>query len=134
MTGDQVLLVEDNRFDEILTLRLLRKSEFSDVVIVRDGEQALEYLLGTGEFRGRDPSVLPRFILLDLKMPKVDGIELLRLIREREGLREVPVIVITSSIEERDLKLCTELKVLAYLNKPLAREDLERVLREYGIR
>lgn len=126
--------MEDNRFDEILTLRLLRKLHYTDVVVVRDGAEALDYLLGTGQYQGREGRGRPHFVLLDLKMPKVDGIELLRIIRSQESVRDVPVIVITSSIEERDYRLCKELEALAYLNKPLNREDLEKTLREHGIR
>ncbi|UFS71125.1 response regulator [Geomonas sp. RF6] len=133
MSDAAVLLVEDNRFDEILTLRLLGKSNYQNVVVARDGAEAFDYLLGTGRFEGRDSSALPKFVLLDLKMPKIDGIALLKMMRSQERLKNVPVIVITSSIEDSDLKLCSDLNVLAYLNKPLTREDLEKTLREHGI-
>jgi two-component system response regulator len=98
-----VLLVEDNSEDEILTLRALEKSSIADeVVVTRDGVQAKAYLFGEGRYEGRDTREQPRLILLDLKMPRLDGLELLRMLRADPRTWLVPVVVLTSSSEEQD--------------------------------
>jgi CheY-like chemotaxis protein len=115
-----ILLVEDNPDDEALTLRVLKKSNIlNEVVVVRDGPEALDYLFGTGAYSGRDTSLTPTIILLDLKLPKLDGLEVLRRIRADDQLRVLPVVVLTSSDEERDLVDSYELGANSYVRKPV---------------
>ena len=98
-----ILLVEDNPDDEFMTRRALEQNNlYNDLVVVRDGEQALDYLFGAGSFEGRDTTVMPQVILLDLGLPKVDGLEVLKRIRSDERTRRLPVVVLTSSGEEQD--------------------------------
>ena len=98
-----ILLVEDNPDDELLTRRALEENNLcNELVVVRDGEQALDYLFGTGSYEGRDTTVMPQVILLDLGLPKVDGLEVLRRVRADERTRRLPVVVLTSSPEEQD--------------------------------
>ncbi len=104
MTKDKViLLVEDDPDDELLTRRALERNNIcNELVVARDGEQALDYLFGTGSYEGRDTSVMPQVILLDLGLPKVDGLEVLERVRSDERTRRLPVVVLTSSEEEQD--------------------------------
>ncbi len=98
-----ILLVEDNPDDELLTRRALEQNNLcNELVVVHDGEQALDYLFGTGSYEGRDTTVMPQVILLDLGLPKVDGLEVLERIRADERTRRLPVVVLTSSAEEQD--------------------------------
>jgi two-component system response regulator len=98
-----ILLVEDDPDDEELTCRVLRKNNLcNEVVVIHDGEQALDYLFGTGSYAGRDTTVMPQVILLDLGLPKVDGLEVLERVRSDERTRRLPVVVLTSSPEEQD--------------------------------
>jgi two-component system, response regulator len=98
-----ILLVEDNPDDELLTRRALEENNLcNELVVVHDGEQALDYLFGTGSYEGRDTSVMPQVILLDLGLPKVGGLEVLERVRSDERTRRLPVVVLTSSEEERD--------------------------------
>ena len=98
-----ILLVEDNPDDEFMTRRALEQNNlYNDLVVVRDGEQALDYLFGAGSYEGRDTTVMPQVILLDLGLPKVDGLEVLKRIRSDERTRRLPVVVLTSSGEEQD--------------------------------
>jgi two-component system response regulator len=95
-----ILLVEDNPDDEALTLRALKKNNISNqVILARDGAEALDYLFGTGTHSGRDPTLLPQVVLLDLKLPKVDGLEVLRRLRANERTKLLPVVILTSSNE-----------------------------------
>ena len=115
-----ILLVEDNPDDEVLTLRAFKMNNMlNGVIVVRDGVEALEYLFGTGAYAGRDPSVNPQVILLDLKLPKVDGLEVLRQLRADPRTHLVPVVVLTSSNEERDLVDSYQLGVNSYIRKPV---------------
>ncbi len=115
-----ILLVEDNADDETLTLRSLSKSKVvNEVVVARDGVEALEYLFGKGHDDAAPPGVLPEVILLDLKLPKVDGLEVLRRIRAHDRTRLVPVVVLTSSDEEPDLVESYRLGANSYVRKPV---------------
>ena len=103
MKTKQILLVEDNPDDVKLTMRALQKSKIlNEVVVAQDGVEALDYLFGTGKFEGRDTKVVPQLILLDLKMPRMDGLEVLNRIRADERTKLLPVVVLTTSSEDRD--------------------------------
>lgn len=115
-----LLLVEDNPTDEKLTLRAFRqRAEAAHVVVVRDGVEALDYLFGIGEHAGRDTWEQPRLILLDVKMPRVDGLEVLARIRADHRTRELPVVILTASREEQDVVRSYALRVNAYVRKPV---------------
>jgi two-component system response regulator len=115
-----VLLVEDNADDVELTLRAFQKTKIvNEIVVVRDGEQALEYLFGSGTQPGRAKTTLPEMVLLDLKLPKIDGLEVLRRIRADERTRRLPVVVLTSSDEDNDLVTSYDLGANSFVRKPV---------------
>ena len=114
-----ILLVEDNPDDEALTLRAVRKHMPHGIVVARDGAEALDFLFGTGRFAERDLSVSPLLVLLDLKLPKVNGLEVLRRIRGDARTRVIPVVVFTSSTEEQDILDCYTLGANSYIRKPV---------------
>jgi two-component system, response regulator len=114
-----ILLVEDNPDDEALTLRAVRKYMPYGIVVARDGAEALEFLFGTGRHAGRDLALSPLLVLLDLKLPKVNGLEVLRRIREDSRTRPIPVIVFTSSTEEQDILDSYRLGANSYIRKPV---------------
>jgi two-component system response regulator len=116
----KILLVEDNPDDEALTLRALKKHSIANQVeVVRDGAEALDWLFATGAHADRDAGDLPTVVLLDLKLPKVDGLEVLRRIRADERTRLQPVVILTSSSEQKDLVESYELGANAYVRKPV---------------
>jgi CheY-like chemotaxis protein len=120
MVNGTILLVEDNPDDQKLTVRALKKNNIAnEVVVAEDGAQALEYLFGCGPFADRDPRHRPALVLLDLKLPKVDGLSVLSQIRADERTKTVPVVVLTSSAEEQDLIKSYELGVNSYVRKPV---------------
>ena len=129
-----ILLVEDNPDDEALTLRALKKNDIQNqVVVARDGAQALEYLFGTGERKERDPEVLPELVLLDLKLPRVDGLEVLRRIRADERTRLLPVVILTSSKEQRDLVEGYGYGANSYIRKPVDFGQFVEAVRQLGL-
>lgn len=120
MSKKTILLVEDNSNDEFLTLRALKKYNVAnDVIVTRDGAEALDYVFGTGAFEGRNVSELPVVTLLDLKLPKIDGLEVLRRIRADERTKLMPVVVLTSSNEDRDVISSYKLGTNSYVQKPV---------------
>src|SRR3712207_4074649 len=120
MTSKIILLVEDNPDDELLMLRALKKNDVTDeVVVVRDGVEALDYLFGTGEYAGWDTDAMPRLILLDLKLPKIDGLEVLRRLRADERTRLLPVVILTSSGAQQDMLDGYGLGANSYARKPV---------------
>lgn len=128
-----ILLVEDNPNDLELTLIALERSQLAnDVVIARDGAEALDYLRGQGEYAERQ-SGNPTVVLLDLKLPKIDGLEVLKEIRATPGLKSIPVVMLTSSKEEQDLVRSYELGVNAYVVKPVDFGDFVRAIADLGI-
>jgi CheY-like chemotaxis protein len=129
----EILLVEDNAEDAEMTMRALRKRNLANHVHwVKDGEEALEYLFCTGRYAGRDITRPPRLVLLDIKMPKVDGIEVLRRVKSSE-LKQIPVVVMTSSNEERDVLESYRLGVNSYIVKPLQFADFLEVVSNIGL-
>jgi len=127
-TTNTILLVEDNENDEILTVRALEKSRVAnEVVVVRDGAQALDYLFGA------DAGALPELVLLDLKLPKVGGREVLARIRSEARTRTLPVVVLTSSDEERDRYETYELGVNSYIRKPVESRAFTEAVEEVGL-
>lgn len=124
MRGKLLLLVEDNPDDEALTIRALKKNNIADKVIVaRDGEEALNFLFGEGKYSGRDTMHQPQVILLDLKLPKVDGLEVLAEIRNNAKTRRIPTVVLTSSNEEQDIISSYDLGANSYVRKPVNFDD-----------
>lgn len=120
MTGKLILLVEDDPQDEEMTLRALRKANIAnEIVVARDGNAALDFLFGAGEHAGRDVSRLPAVILLDIKLPKVSGLEVLERIRADERTRLAPVVMLTSSSEEQDKVRSYRLGANSYVRKPV---------------
>src|SRR5215204_2893476 len=126
-----ILLVEDNPDDELLTLRALRKNNvLNKVVVARDGVEALDYLFGTGRHSGRDIAVMPQLILLDLKLPKVDGLEVLKRLRADERTRRLPVVILTSSREQQDMLDGYGLGANSYIRKPVDFEQFVRTVEQ----
>lgn len=132
--GKRILLVEDNPDDEALTLRAFRKSSIrSDINVVRDGAEALDYLFCTGPYADRNPAEQPSLVLLDLKLPKLDGLEVLRRIRSDPRTQRTPVVVLTSSNEERDRLESYNLQVNSYVRKPVNFDEFVDAVRQLGL-
>lgn len=129
----EILLVEDNPNDVELTLRALKKHNLANKVhVVRDGVEALEFIFAEGDYTGRDIDHHPRVILLDLKLPKVDGLEVLRKIKSEERTKVIPVVVLTSSREERDIVESYKLGVNSYIVKPVDFDKFVQAISEVG--
>jgi two-component system response regulator len=129
-----ILLVEDNADDEELTLRALKKNNIqNEVVIARDGVEALDYLFGTGAYAGRDTSNVPSVTLLDLKLPKVDGLEVLKRLRADERTKFLPVVILTSSKEEQDLLNGYKFGANSYIRKPVDFAQFMEAVRNLGL-
>lgn len=134
MTEKIILLVEDNPDDIALTLRALKKNNIANkVAVARDGEEALEYLTATGRYAGRAPADRPVVVLLDLKLPKAGGLEVLRAIRANPRTRLLPVVVLTSSSEERDIIASYDLGANSYIRKPVDFNQFVEAVRELGL-
>jgi len=129
-----ILLVEDNPDDVTLTLRALKKNNLlNEVVVARDGVEALDFLFCDGKFADRQPGHQPELILLDLKLPKVDGLEVLKRIRKHERTRLLPVVILTSSNEQSDIISGYELGVNSYIRKPVDFEQFIEAVRQLGL-
>lgn len=129
-----ILLVEDNRDDEALTLRALKKNNIkNNIVVARDGVEALDYLFGEGTHTGRDLSLMPQVILLDLKLPRVDGLEVLRRMRADDRTRLLPVVILTSSNEEQDRLKGYSLGANSYVRKPVDFSQFIEAVRQLGL-
>ena len=134
MENKMILLVEDNPDDEALTLRALKKNNIGNKVqVVRDGAEALEFLFCTGAFADRDPQDKPQVVLLDLKLPKVDGLEVLRHIRADDRTRLLPVVILTSSKEEQDMLKGYSLGANSYVRKPVDFTQFVESVRQLGL-
>jgi CheY-like chemotaxis protein len=134
MSDKVILLVEDNPDDEALTLRALKKNNIANQVIVaRDGAEALDLLFGKGKNEGRDLTILPQVVLLDLKLPKVAGLEVLRQLRSNERTKLLPVVILTSSNEEQDMLRGYETGANSYVRKPVDFKQFIEAVRELGL-
>ena len=134
MSQKTILLVEDNADDEELTIRALKKNNVTNnLVVARDGVEALDFLFGTGAYTGRDTALLPGLVLLDLKLPKIDGLEVLRRIRADPRTRRMPVTVLTSSREEQDLIKSYNLGANSYIRKPVEFDQFTEAVRQLGL-
>ena len=134
MEAKSILLVEDNPDDVELALRALKKNNIlNDVIVARDGAEAIEYLFARGTYADRDPNNVPTVILLDLKLPKVDGLEVLRQVRAAEHTRLVPVVILTSSLEEQDRLRSYSLGANSYVQKPVDFNRFTEAARQLGL-
>lgn len=133
MPEGMILLVEDNPDDEVLTLRALKKNHIvNPVYVVRDGAEALSYLFATDLYSQRDVEEIPQVILLDLKLPKVDGLEVLRRVRANELTRLVPVVILTTSNEDQDIIRSYDLGANSYVRKPVDFEQFNKAVGQLG--
>ncbi len=129
-----ILLVEDNPDDVQLTLRALKKSNImNEVVVAQDGVEALDYLFGTGKYTGRDTGILPQVVLLDLKMPRMDGLEVLQRIRKNERTKLQPVVILTTSSEDRDRVESYRLGANSYIRKPVDFKQFVEAVNQLGL-
>ena len=134
MKSKTILLVEDNPSDVALTRRAFERSHVSnDVVVAEDGQEALDYLFCTGAHASRDPTEMPAVVLLDLKLPKLDGFEVLRRLRADERTRRLPVVVLTSSSEEQDVAASYDLGVNSYMRKPVDFAQFAAAIQHVGL-
>jgi two-component system response regulator len=134
MDDKMILLVEDNPDDEALTLRALKKNHIKNVVVVaRDGVEALDWLFGRGPHAGRDVSILPQVVLLDLKLPKVSGLEVLQAVRADPRTRRLPIVLLTSSKEDQDVIAGYDLGANSYVRKPVDFDEFAEAVRQLGL-
>jgi len=134
MTNKTILLVEDNLDDVELTLRALKKNKIqNEVTIATDGVEALDYLFGKGKYLNRDLSVMPILILLDLKLPKIDGFEVLRQIRANDLTKRIPVVILSSSNQEQDIMNGYNLGVNSYVRKPVDFNQFAEAVSHLGL-
>lgn len=129
-----IMLVEDNPDDEELTLRALKKANIlNEVIVAHDGVEALDYLFGRGPHEGRDTSIMPMLVLLDLRMPKVDGLEVLNQLRADERTKRLNVVVLTSSKEEVDIVRSYDLNANSYIRKPVDFDQFTEAVKTVGL-
>ena len=133
-TAVEILLIEDNPSDAEMTMRALKKNNIiNNLVHLKDGAEALDFIFCKGQYASRNFENRPKVILLDLKMPKVDGIEVLRQIKADKDTRTIPVVVLTSSNEDPDVRACYELGVNSYIVKPVGFENFTKAISRLGL-
>ncbi len=133
-TEIEILLIEDNLSDAEMTIRALRKSNIANKIVhLEDGFEAIEFIFGTGEYANRNISNLPKVILLDLKMPRMDGIEVLLKIKGDKRTKKIPVVMLTSSKEDPDIQTCYNLGVNAYVVKPVEINSFSKAISDLGL-
>ena len=134
MGSKVILLVEDNPDDRVLTVRALKRHNIANQIDeVKDGQEALDYLFGEGDYAGRDTSVQPQVVLLDLKLPKVDGLEVLKRLRDDPRTRRLPVVVLTSSSEQQDIVSSYDLGANSYVRKPVDFKEFLDAAKQLGL-
>lgn len=134
MLDKLILLVEDNPDDEILTLRALKKAGIANrIEVMRDGAEALDFVFCAGKYAGRDTDDMPQLILLDLKLPKVSGLQVLERIRTDERTKRIPVVILTSSTEPVNIKTGYDLHVNSFVSKPVVFQDFSEVVQRLGL-
>jgi two-component system response regulator len=134
MSSKKILLVEDNTDDVLLTLRALQRANIlNEVVVTRDGHEAYEYLMAEGQYSGRNAADYPEVILLDIKMPRMNGLELLRRIRTKPTLKLLPVVILTSSKEDQDICESYNLGANSYIQKPVDFNQFVEAIRTLGL-
>lgn len=134
MKNKIVLLVEDNRDDEELTMRALRKANIAnEVIVTRDGQEAIEFLFGQGRYEGRDLTYMPTVILLDLKLPKLNGIDVLKRLRADPSTKFIPVVILTSSSEDEDMLQSYESGANSYVRKPVEFSAFANAVSQLGV-
>jgi len=134
MKETQILLIEDDPLDMELTLFALQENKIANYVqVVRDGEEALDFLFCKGKYSSRDKSQQPHLVLLDLKLPKVDGLEVLRQLKYNEHTKAIPVVILTSSVLERDVINGYKLGANSYIQKPVDFEEFKKIVTELGL-
>jgi two-component system response regulator len=130
----EILIVEDNRDDAELTIRALQKQNLANKLIhLQDGAEALDFLFATGKYTGRNLDFVPRVVFLDLKMPKVDGKEVLRAIKSDPRTRTIPVVILTSSAEDPDVRVCYDLGANSYIVKPVEFDKFAHIVSDLGL-
>lgn len=130
----EILFAEDGRDDAILTIRALKKRGLADKLYhVKDGAEAIEFLFCKGKYESRNPNIRPKLILLDLKMPKISGIQVLEKIKAEEGLKSIPVVILTSSKEDPDIQKCYALGANSYIVKPVDTEKFFEAITDLGL-
>ncbi len=134
MTPNPILLVEDDPDDEELILLAFKDHNVTnDIVVARDGAEALEYLFATGQYAGRDPAKLPALVLLDLKLPKLNGLEVLKRMRRNSWTKIIPVVALTSSNEEQDILASYQLGTNSFVRKPIDFHEFQKAVKKIGI-
>ncbi len=130
----EILIIEDNLDDAELAIRALKKSHLANSIVhLTDGVEALDFIFGTGSYTGRNIHHLPKVILLDLKMPRINGIEVLQRVKADPIMKAIPVVVLTSSAEDPDIKRCYELGANSYIVKPVEFENFSKTISDIGL-
>jgi CheY-like chemotaxis protein len=133
-TEIEILLVEDNSSDAEMTIRALKKNNISNnIVHLKDGAEAIDFIFGTGQFENRDIHKQPKIILLDLKMPKVNGLEVLQTLKGDDRTKSIPIIMLTSSREDPDIKTCYSLGANSYIVKPVGFDNFTKAITDLGM-